>query len=250
MNRKGWEFLLVFGCCELLPLYRAHLGFGFLVVLICLCFVKHMLLHYLPAHLFIQHLHLLCGLLLIGHLGERIWDHTAAMIDSRLEASYTGMPWFRVWLGFSDAVAMRWLEPALCLFLAFQIAVSPVMPHLTPLYDIGFLSRPFGENGPYPWWYKRFGITLAHLYPFILFACLTAWNWIDCEDREVRYGGKQPRSKRRKKAPAVTESVAQVPYSETPVAVPSVQAMTEALEGTHTPSKEDTPWRKTTAQRP
>jgi hypothetical protein len=166
----------LFGCCEIIPLTRRTFGFGFCLLLAMIYTVKHQLLVYLPVSVAYQSLNEYAALALAIHLLGRFVSARMAARHLGVPRGYHGTPWLR-YLGMSDRAARLYAEPLLALGIALWAAQTVVWLRFRPLFFLhDLLPMPYGVATPFPLWYRRHGVMIAHALPVVSALALALFN--------------------------------------------------------------------------
>lgn len=218
--RRLLRTVLLFGCCEVVPLTRRTFGFGFCLWLALLFAVKHQVLIYVPVSGYYQVLNEYAALAMLFHLVGRFVSIRMLMRHAGLPLGYPGTPWLR-FFGLSDKAAPYYGEPLLVLIFAWYAMQTPVYLHFRPLFRFDFMPLPYGVAGsPFPLWYRRYGIVFAYLLPVISALCLAFLNRL-----AVRKPSKQAPSQ--EKPLTFTDVQPSAPAAALPV--PSAAGLARAL---------------------
>ena len=172
--------LLLFGCCEFLPLTRRTFGLGFCLLLAGVYALKHQLLVYVPVSVAYQQLHQYTALALAVHLLGRFFSGRMAMRHAGVPGNYPGTPWL-CFLGIPERAARFYAEPLLVLAVAlWAAALGMVQWRFQPFFFMSeVLPLPYGIETPFPLWYEEYGVMIAHAIPLLSALSLALFNRLD-----------------------------------------------------------------------
>ena len=172
--------LLLFGCCEFLPLTRRTFGLGFCLRLAGVYALKHQLLVYLPVSIAYQQLHLYAAFALAVHLLGRFLSGRMMMRHAGVPGNDPGTPWL-CYLGIPEQTARLYAEPLLALAVAlWAAALGMVQLRFQPLFFLSeVLPLPYGIETPFPLWYEEHGVMIAHAIPLLSALALALFNRLD-----------------------------------------------------------------------
>ena len=172
--------LLLFGCCEFLPLTRRTFGLGFCLLLAGVYALKHQLLVYVPVSVAYQQLHFWASLALGVHLLGRFLSGRLFVRHAGVPGNDPGTPWLS-YVGIPERAARLYGEPLLALAVAlWAAALGMVQWRFQPMFFLSeVLPLPYGIKTPFPLWYRQYGVMIAHAVPLLSALSLALFNRLD-----------------------------------------------------------------------